>query len=262
MKYWTDYCVKYPKSIAQLGMISICLHGVHTPMKTILFVEDNDVLRNNIADLLSSEGFTVREFPSGNGVLDAIDMGGVDLVLLDVGLGPDSEAGLMICREIRRRSPVLPIIFFTSHDNDYDKISGMRIGADDYVTKNESLSYLVVRIKALLRRLEIAKQNTNQPASTLKHGSLTLDMNEMRAYWREDPIDLTLTQFWLLHALAAQAGRVRNHDELMTAAKLRRVEPNTIAAHIKAIRSRFQQRDADFSCIKTERGKGYRWMNS
>ena len=232
------------------------------PMKTILLVEDDDTLRANLSDLLRAEGFDVRVHADAANVVADIARAGPDLVLLDIGLGDDRDAGLVLCGDIRRLTPLLPIVFFTAHDNDFDKISGMRIGADDYVTKTESLPYLVVRIKALLRRHDILRQESGESKKSdiRQSGGLRLDMDVLRAYWRDSPVNLTLTQFWLVHALAARPGHVRNHDELMHAAKLRRVEPNTIAAHIKSIRRAFQEIDPAFACIRTERGLGYRWL--
>jgi two-component system OmpR family response regulator len=229
-------------------------------MKTILFVEDDETLRENLADLLQAEGFRVLIRDDADGVIEAMQQESPDLALLDISLGADRDAGLVLCAEIRRASPLLPIVFFTAHDNDFDKISGMRIGADDYVTKTESLPYLVVRIKALLRRYDLMRQTTEIAPDSRQSGALRRDMNVLRAYWRERPVNLTLTQFWLVNALAERPGHVRSHEELMHAAKLRRVEPNTIAAHVKSIRRAFQEIDPDFACIRTERGLGYRWM--
>lgn len=231
-------------------------------MKTILFVEDDRTLRENVSELLRAEGFRVIAFETDVGVIDEVARVLPDLVLLDIGLGADSEAGLMLCSELRRRWSSLPLVFFTSHDQDFDKISGMRIGADDYVTKNESLSYLIVRIKALLRRVDVIRHELDPPPAILSLGQLTLDMNVLRAFWHDHALNLTLTQFWLLNALASNPGQVRDHAELMRAAKLRRVEPNTIAAHVKSIRREFQRFDPDFSSIRTERGLGYRWVAS
>jgi two-component system OmpR family response regulator len=243
-----------------LGSTMISDGGIR--MKTILFVEDDRTLRENISELLRAEGFRVIAFESDVGVIDEVARELPDLVLLDIGLGADSEGGLMLCSELRRRWLSLPLVFFTSHDQDFDKISGMRIGADDYVTKNESLSYLIVRIKALLRRFAVIRQELDPPPAIRTLGLLTLDMNVLSASWRDCALHLTLTQFWLLHALASNPGQVQDHAELMRAANLRRVEPNTIAAHIKSIRREIKRIDPEFSSIKTERGLGYRWITS
>lgn len=230
-------------------------------MKTILFIEDDPEIRENFSELLRAEGFVVLAFDGCNGVIDTIAAEAPDLILLDIGLGTDSDAGLALCSEIRRIWSALPVVFFTSHDDDVDKISGMRVGADDYVTKNESLNYLVVRIKALLRRVEVLRRELEPVSDMQRRGALAMDMNLLRASWNGRILDLTLTQFWLLQALAATPGHPHDHQALMRAAKLRRVEPNTIAAHIKNIRRQFQHIDPGFSCIKTERGLGYRWVD-
>jgi two-component system, OmpR family, response regulator len=230
-------------------------------MTTIAFVEDDEILRENFSELLRAEGFSVVPFSTTDEVLPSIKGSMPDLALLDIGLGQDADAGFGLCMELRRLSQTLPIIFFTSHASDVDKISGLRMGADDYVTKDASLDYLVVRIKALLRRIEVRCSGGARPRNVMRKGDLSLDLDELRASWKGIPLALTLTQFWMVHALAEHVGHVRTHDQLMRAASIR-VEPNTVAAHVKNIRQLFLQADPGFSCIVTERGVGYRWVTT
>jgi two-component system OmpR family response regulator len=231
-------------------------------MKTIAFVEDDEILRENFAELLRTDGFSVVTFGTADEALRGIGASMPDLALLDIGLGQDADAGFALCLELRKRSQVLPIVFFTSHDSDFDKISGLRLGADDYITKDASLEYLSVRIKALLRRIAVLSAGPSRPGNTMATGDLSLDLDELHASWKGASIALmTLTQFWMLHSLAEHPGHVKTHDQLMRAARIR-VEPNTVAAHMKSIRQRFLQIDPGFACIHTERGIGYRWVTA
>lgn len=228
-------------------------------MQTIAFVEDDEIFRQNVSELLAAEGFSVAPFRTADEALLAIKSSLPDMALLDIKLGYDTQAGFDLCLELRKHSLTLPIVFFTSLGNDIDKISGMRMGADDYITKDTSMEYLVVRIKALLRRVAMLSANDNPDHKTMLRGDLTLDLDGLRASWKGVSLDLTLTHFWMLHALAEHPGHLKSHDQLMRAARIR-VEANTIAAHVKNIRKQFLQLDTTFSCIKTERAMGYRWM--
>ena len=234
--------------------------------KHIAFVEDDDVIRENYAEILAEEGFDVDAFSDRQAAMERFKEWLPDLVILDIGLGEERDAGFQLCTELRRLSAKIPIIFLTSHDSEMDKISGMRLGADDYLTKDTSIDYLVVRIETLFRRVESLTQGESispdqPPAHRLVRGDLTIDMDRCVAYWKDSQVDLTLTQWWIVQELAIKPGNVKSHSKLMSTANIV-VEPNTIAAHIKTIRNRFKAIDKDFDCIKTEYGIGYRWINS
>jgi two-component system, OmpR family, response regulator len=232
--------------------------------KQVVLVEDDEVIRENYAEILSYEGFDVTTFSNRADAMAYFSCKLPDIVLLDIGLNDERDGGFNLCTHLRRRSLQLPIIFLTSHGGDIDKISGLRLGADDYLTKDISTEYLVVRIEALLRRMESLteanqKSIDSHPSALLTYGSLTIDQNKMLVYWKNFPVDLTLTQLWIIQDLAKTPGQAKTSDHLMSAANIL-VEPNTIAAHIKSIRDRFKAVDAEFNCIKTERGIGYRWV--
>jgi two-component system OmpR family response regulator len=181
-------------------------------------------------------------------------------VILDISLGDDSEAGFHLCTELRRRSESVPIIFLTCHDSDFDKISGMRLGADDYITKDVNVDYLVVRIRALLRRVSIlSKRLKEKPQNKLQRGDLMLNMDTLKCTWKDKPLDFSLTQLWMLHDLVSNRNQVRSTEQIMDAANMT-VQPSTVAGHIMNIRKVFQTVDPNFSAIRTERGIGYRWM--
>lgn len=229
--------------------------------RRIAYVEDKDDVREKYATALRDEGFDVTTYASRREALDALQQSLPDLALLDVSQAGDRDAGYHLCSEIRRMSGVIPIIFLTSRQSEVDKISGFRLGADDYISKDASIEYLVVRIEALLRRLEAIRETGTgdvEVAATQRTG-LQLDEQYSVAHWRGKHIDMPLTQFWILRELSLNPGKVRSHRELMKAASLM-VEPNTIAAHVKSIRRAFSTEDPAFNCIRTERGRGYRWV--
>ena len=231
-------------------------------VKRIVLVDDDEVIRSNYADLLTQAGFAVVTIANKQSALTTFDSELPDIALIDISLGEEREAGFDLCLELRRRSPLLPIVFLTSHDSDVDRISGLRLGADDYLTKDVSVDYLIVRLEALQRRLaavSAAAARAHAQGSSEPIESLRLDDSVSRAWWRGRPLELTLTQYWMLRHLARRSGTVVPHSALMNAARII-VEQNTVTAHIKAIRDAFRRVDPAFDGIQTERGRGYRWI--
>ncbi len=230
--------------------------------KHIVLVEDDEVIRENYTEILQDEGFSVSAFSNRQDAQDYFNRQLPDIAILDISLAEDREGGFQLCSDLRRHSATLPIIFLTSHGSEHDKISGMRLGADDYLTKDISVEYLVVRIQALLRRMQkLSEYNPLTEAPELNHSKqrLYLDKDKLLAYWDGQAVELTLTQYWIVEALMHPAGQAKTFEQLMKAANIY-VEPNTISAHIKTIRSRFRAIYPDFDCIKNERGTGYRWI--
>jgi len=225
--------------------------------KTIAIVEDEPAIRENYSDALQRQGYRVLAYGDSKQARMAFEQQLPDLVLLDISLEDGIEAGFDLCRDLRSLSASIPIIFLTARDNDLDSISGLRLGADDYLTKDISLPHLLARIAALFRRMEALTQSQEIDAC-IKHGELSLDTTRLLATWHGDPVDLTVTEFWLLHAIARRPGQVKNRDQLMEAASIV-VDDTTITSHIKRIRRKFQKTDADFNAIDTVYGMGYRW---
>ncbi|MGI9323916.1 MAG: response regulator [Pseudomonadales bacterium] len=223
----------------------------------IALVEDDAVIRENYADMLRSEGFVVETFATDASARERLALSLPDLALLDIALGANPEAGYGLCAWLRERSQTLPIIFLTSHSSNVDRISGLRLGADDYITKDTPVDYLVIRIRTLFRRIEALRSNQRTPDRA--SNNLTINDVTLVATWRQQPLRLSLTQFWMLRALVDHPGQVLSHKALMQAANVT-IEPNTVVAHIKAIRSKFREVDPEFDCIRTERGSGYRWL--
>lgn len=225
--------------------------------KTIAIVEDEPTIRQNYADALAKQGYQVKQFADRASAMAAFSQKLPDLALLDIGLNEEIDGGFDLCRSLRGMSANLPIIFLTARDSDLDTISGLRLGADDYLTKDISIPNLCARISAFFRRLDILKQPPAED-DVIERGPLKLDMNRFCATWNEQLVDLTLTEFWIVHTLALRPGHVKNREQLMSDAKIV-VDDATITSHIKRIRNKFSAIDQSFQCIDTVYGMGYRW---
>ncbi len=225
--------------------------------RRIALVEDEPDLRDNYCAALRKQGYEVTAYGDRDSALAGLDRELPDLVILDVGLGSDSEAGFEICRQLRARSGSLPIIFLTALDSDLDTISGLRLGADDYLTKDISLPHLLARIGALFRRVS-ALQEQRSTSSRIERGALTIDPQAFRVYWQGELVDLTLTEYWIVVALANHPGHVKSREQLMADARAV-VDDSTVTSHIKRLRRKFESLDPGFDCIDTVYGMGYRW---
>lgn len=228
---------------------------------TIALVEDDELLRMNYAKALAREGYRVNSYSNRLEALQAFARQLPDLAVLDVMLEDEIEGGFDLCRQLRSLSPTVPIIFLTARDSDIDRVSGLRLGAWDYLTKNTTtLDFLPVRIAALFKIVE--SLGPSQAVSTndlLEVGQLRLHRQQVQVFWGQKIIDLTLTEFWLLLALVEHPGHVKSHDQLMAAANVV-VTNNAITAHIRRIRDKFRDVDPEFDSIRTEYGMGYRWL--
>lgn len=231
--------------------------------RKIAYVEDDAVILAYYTELLREESFDVTPYSTKEEAIAAFQIELPDLVLLDVSLHGERDAGYHICSELRRLSDDLPIIFLTSHDGEIDKISGLRLGADDYITKDASIDYLVVRIEALFRRVAAIRGNASQAEipTEINLGDLRLDEQCSCVFWKEKRLELSLTHYWIVRELCSPAGQVKTHRDLMKASNIV-VENNTITVHVRAIRKAFIAIDSEFDAIKTETGRGYRWVAS
>ena len=225
----------------------------------ISIVEDETAIAANYRDALQRRGFRVSVHADRASASTAFDRTLPDLAIIDVGLGDDIEGGFELCRELRSRSPELPIVFLTARDSELDIISGLRLCADDYLTKDISQEHMLARIVALFRRVQALRQPV-QTEHVLCRGALEINTERMTALWDSRDLALTVTEFWIVHALARHPGHVRNRQQLMAAANVV-LDDNTITSHIKRIRRKFQRLDADFDAIETAYGMGYRWRS-
>jgi two-component system OmpR family response regulator len=225
--------------------------------RQIAIVEDEATIRHNYEDALRRYGYQVRGYADRKSAMEAFQRRLPDLVIIDVGLGDDVEGGFELCRELRGLSRGLPIIFLTARDSDFDVISGLRLGADDYLTKDISLQHLVARVVALFRRIEALAGDRNEE-KVLERGDLKLSVDRMEVYWEGQRVPLTVTEFWLVHSLVRHPGFVRSRQQLMEDANIV-VDDQTITSHVKRIRRKFHEVDAGFERLDTIYSAGYRW---
>lgn len=225
--------------------------------KNIMVVDDNADIRNVVVATFENEGWSAVGVSDGPTALKKLEDLRPDLVVLDI-LMP-GMSGIDVCREIRQRSSV-PIVFLSARDEDVDRIVGLEIGADDYVTKPFNPRELVARAKAIFRRTESTNSGISKTEigeNVLMHGKLMLDVERFKAFWADEHIELTKTEFLLLRTLMRQPGRVFSRDELMKGAydDGMFVSDRTIDSHIRRLRSKLAEIGAD--PIETVRGVGY-----
>jgi two-component system OmpR family response regulator len=226
--------------------------------RRIALVEDDPTIRQNYVDALARAGYDVAAFGDRHSASKTLAARLPELAIIDIGLGADVDGGFELCRELRAASARLPIIFLSARDSDFDIVSGLRLGADDYLTKDVSLPHLLARISALFRRVDA----TSTPAvaeDVLHRGKLALDAQRMMATWDAKPVPLRVTEFWMVHSLARHPGHVKDRDQLMRDAEMV-VDDGTITSHVKRIRKKFLAIDAGFDAIETVYGMGYRWI--
>ena len=227
--------------------------------RQIAIVEDEISIAQNYCDALGRQGYQVAHYDSRPAALAAFQRQLPELAIIDVGLGEEVEGGFDLCRELRSMAPELPIIFLTARDDEFDVISGLRLGADDYLTKDIGQAHMLARITALFRRVDALRKPAGADEQILSRGKLALNLDRMSAHWDDRPLDLTVTELWIVHALAKHPGHVKNRQQLMDAANVV-LDDNTITSHIKRIRKKFSRCDGDFDAIQTAYGMGYRWV--
>src|SRR5690606_16947619 len=145
---------------------------------------------------LRKQGYEVTTYPNRRKAQAAFELRLPDLAVIDIGLEDEIDGGFMLCHSLRSMSDSLPIIFLTARDNDFDTVSGLRMGADDYLTKGVSLPHLTARVAALFRRLDALEQPV-APENLLVRGELCSDLTRLAVKWRGQPVLLTVTEFWM-----------------------------------------------------------------
>lgn len=226
--------------------------------KKIAIVEDEAAIRQNYSELFKKHGYQVEAFSNRQAAMNSFEQGLPDLAIIDIGLEDEIDGGFVLCQSLRQLSNTLPIIFLTARDNDFDTVSGLRMGADDYLTKDISLPHMMARIAALFRRIEVQKQAPKVAEQAIVQGPLELFVDRMMVNWKGQLIDLTVTEFWMVYSLTKVPGHVKNRQQLMSDAKVY-VDDSTITSHVKRIRKKFIAIDPSFDCIDTVYGMGYRW---
>lgn len=224
-------------------------------MTKILIVEDEASFSEALEFLLGKEGFSIVTAATGTEALRKFEQGGIDLVLLDLMIPEIS--GIEVCRQIRAKSKV-PIIMLTAKDSEVDKVVGLEIGADDYVTKPYSSRELVARIRAVLRRN--GNDEVEQHSGVLTVSGVRMDVDRHQVSVNGNPVSLPLKEFELLEFLMRNAGRVLTRMQLID-----RVwgsdyvgDTKTLDVHIKRLRAKIEIDPANPTLIQTVRGLGYK----
>lgn len=225
----------------------------------IAVVEDEGPIRDTVADALEREGWTVGRYADGQEAWEAFEGELPDLAILDIGL-PRVD-GLELCRRIRARSDEIGIVFLTSRDEEFDRVLGLELGADDYLCKPFSMRELVARVKVLFRRHALRRDPGAAIVEELRAGLLRLDLDRYEARWDEREVPLTVTEFRLLLALARHPGHVKTRAQLLALAYPDDtfVADRTIDSHVKRLRRKFEAVDDAFDEIETVYGLGYRY---
>ena len=230
--------------------------------RSIALVDDDRNILTSVSMTLEAEGFDVRAFGDGAEALEGLRQRPADLVILDIKM-PRMDGMEMLSR-LRGISQV-PVIFLTSKDDEIDEVLGLRMGADDYITKPFSQRLLMERIRALLRRTDLAdKPSGKNDEKVVSRGEMMLDPARHLCTWRGKPVALTVTEFLILQSLAFRPGHVKSRDQLMDAAYGENiyVDDRTIDSHIKRLRKKFKAADSEFDKIETLYGIGYRYSEA
>lgn len=228
--------------------------------QNIILVDDDRNILTSVSMALEAEGFSVKTFNDGEAGLNGILDNSTDLAVLDIKM-PRMD-GIEVLTKLRETSSI-PVIFLTSKDDEVDEAIGLRMGADDYITKPFSQRLLIERIKALLRRQALMNgaSNNKKEEEKIVRGNLVLDDARHLCTWKNQPLNLTVTEYLLIKSLAERPGHVKNRDQLIDMAYGENiyVDDRTIDSHIKRVRKKFKALDAEFSQIETLYGVGYKY---
>jgi two-component system response regulator ChvI len=247
-----------------------------TTMVTIALVDDDRNILTSVSIALEAEGYKVETYTDGASALDGLLARPPQLAIFDIKM-PRMD-GMELLRRLRQKSDI-PVIFLTSKDEEIDELFGLKMGADDFITKPFSQRLLVERVKAVLRRASsreaaaaagtatggsAPKAGAVQQARSLERGQLAMDQERHTCTWKGEPVTLTVTEFLILHSLAQRPGVVKSRDALMDAAYDEQVyvDDRTIDSHIKRLRKKFKMVDVEFDMIETLYGVGYRFREA
>ena len=231
--------------------------------QSIALVDDDRNILTSVSIALEAEGFKVNTYVDGTDALRGLSQRPADLAILDIKM-PRMD-GVELLAKIREKSS-MPVIFLTSKDDEIDEVLGLRMGADDYITKPFSQRLLIERVRTLIRRRELDANAVMEgtKAEVIRRGDLEMDPSRHRCSWKGILVNLTVTEFLLLKSLAIRPGHVKNRDQLIDAAYGERiyVDDRTIDSHVKRLRKKFKLLDAKFTAIETLYGIGYRYQES
>jgi DNA-binding response OmpR family regulator len=227
---------------------------------TVLLVDDEESVQKLLTYPLEREGYTVVQARDGEEALERYRETPVDLVILDLML-PKLD-GLAVCRRLREERSAVPIIMLTARGDEGDKVLGLELGADDYITKPFSIREFMSRVRALLRRAQLSPAGA--PTEVIEVGNLRIDTTRRSVQARGEAVQLTYLEFELLRTLASNPGRVFTRkellDELWGGSDFR--DPRTIDVHVRHLREKVERDPADPELIFTVRGAGYRFRDT
>ena len=233
--------------------------------QVIALVDDDRNILTSVSIALQAEGFLTRVYTDGQTALKAFGDNPPDLGVFDIKM-PQMD-GMELLHRVRETS-AMPVIFLTSKDDELDEALGLAMGADDYISKPFSQRLLIARIRALLRRQDLAKRTSTGAAEAgeedvplIERGRLVMDPARHKVLWDGKDVTLTVTEFLILEALAQRPGVVKSRNQLLDIAYQDDVyvDDRTIDSHIKRIRRKFRTVDSEFDAIETLYGVGYRF---
>ncbi|MEL6750604.1 MAG: response regulator transcription factor [Pseudomonadota bacterium] len=237
-------------------------------MATIALVDDDRNILTSVSIALEAEGYKVETYTDGASALEGLTAKKPDMAIFDIKM-PRMD-GMELLRRLRQKSD-LPVIFLTSKDDEIDELFGLKMGADDFITKPFSQRLLVERVKAVLRRASARAEGgardgdgESDASNVLERGHLAMDQERHTSTWKGKNVTLTVTEFLILFALAQRPGVVKSRDSLMDAAYDDQVyvDDRTIDSHIKRLRKKFKATDDSFDMIETLYGVGYRFREA
>jgi DNA-binding response OmpR family regulator len=230
------------------------------PVGCVAIVDDEATIRDTVEYALARAGYRTSVYANGADAWDAFQQALPDLVILDI-LMPRMD-GLELCRRLRGLSDSLPIIFLTSRDEEFDRVLGLELGADDYLCKPFSMRELIARVKVLFRRLALRHYSgPTEEEALLRVGDLCLDLNRYAVHWGEAEVALTVTEFRILAALVRNPGHVKSRAQLLEEGYPddTYVSERTVDSHIKRLRRKFHELAPGRELIETVYGLGYRY---
>ena len=232
-------------------------------MKNNVFLIDDDKnILASISMLLENEGYKVSTFSDGESGLKAILENSPDIAVVDIKM-PRLD-GIELLKKLRRTSN-MPVIFLTSKDTEIDELLGLKVGADDYITKPFSQNILMERIRILIKRTElknIKKKDNIDDKNSIKEGNIFLDTEKYMCKWKNKTVNLTVTEFLLIKSLVKNPGAVKSRDQLIVSAfgeDKENIDDRSIDHHFKRIRKKFKSADNNFNSIVTIYGGGYKF---
>ena len=232
-------------------------------MKNNVFLIDDDVnILTSVSMLLETEGYKVRTFSDGESGLKAILENDPDIAVVDIKM-PRLD-GIELLKKLRKTSD-MPVIFLTSKDTEIDELLGLKVGADDYITKPFSQKILIERIRILIKRGQIENsinKNKIDNKNSLKIGNIFLDTEKYMCKWKNKSVNLTVTEFLLIKSLVKNIGAVKSRDQLIVSAfgeEKENIDDRAIDHHFKRIRKKFKNSDNNFNSIVTIYGGGYKF---